>query len=194
MTVIRPNSISGVSSITTNGGDLSLFRSDGTTSDIIVNNVTSGIITATSFVGSGTALTGIDAATLKFGSDTKAQAVAGGVNITGNLGVSGVLTYEDVTNIDSVGVITARDGLRVTGISTFAGNLLPSANNTHDLGATGTRWANAYVNDMHFSNKGSSNSVDGTWGDWTLQEGEYDVFMINNRSGKKFKIKMEEVE
>jgi hypothetical protein len=193
MTVIRPNSISGVSSITTNGGDLSLFRSDGTTSDIIINNVTSGIITATSFVGSGTALTGIDAATLKFGSDTKAQAVAGGVNITGNLGVSGVLTYEDVTNIDSVGVITARDGLRVTGISTFAGNLLPSANNTHDLGATGTRWANAYVNDMHFSNKGSSNSVDGTWGDWTLQEGENKIYMINNRTGKKYSLKMEEV-
>ena len=192
MTVIRPNSISGVSSITTNGGDLSLFRSDGTTSDIIINNVTSGIITATSFVGSGTALTGIDAATLKFGNDTKAQAVAGGVNITGNLGVSGVLTYEDVTNIDSVGVITARDGLRVTGISTFAGNLLPSANNTHDLGATGTRWANAYVNDMHFSNKGSSNSVDGTWGDWTLQEGENKIFMINNRTGKKYSLKMEE--
>ena len=193
MTVIRPNSISGVSSITTNGGDLSLFRSDGTTSDIIINNVTSGIITATSFVGSGTALTGIDAATLKFGNDTKAQAVAGGVNITGNLGVSGVLTYEDVTNIDSVGVITARDGLRVTGISTFAGNLLPSANNTHDLGATGTRWANAYVNDMHFSNKGSSNSVDGTWGDWTLQEGENKIYMINNRTGKKYSLKMEEV-
>ena len=40
--------------------------------------------------------------------------------ITGNLGVSGVLTYEDVTNIDSVGVITARDGLRVTGIATVS--------------------------------------------------------------------------
>ena len=77
-----------------------------------------GVCTATSFVGSGTALTGIDAATLKFGSDTKAQAVAGGVNITGALGVSGVLTYEDVTNVDSIGVITARDGLRVTGIAT----------------------------------------------------------------------------
>ena len=51
MTVIRPNSISGVSSITTNGGDLSLFRSDGTTSDIIVNNVTSGIITAAGDIG-----------------------------------------------------------------------------------------------------------------------------------------------
>ena len=83
-----------------------------------------GVCTATSFVGSGTALTGIDAATLKFGSDTKAQAVAGGVNITGDvsisgaLGVAGVLTYEDVTNVDSIGVITARDGLRVTGIAT----------------------------------------------------------------------------
>ena len=80
--------------------------------------IVTGICTATSFVGSGTALTGIDAATLKFGSDTKAQAVAGGVNITGALGVSGVLTYEDVTNVDSIGVITARDGLRVTGIAT----------------------------------------------------------------------------
>ena len=80
--------------------------------------IVTGVCTATSFVGSGTALTGIDAATLKFGNDTKAQAVAGGVNITGALGVSGVLTYEDVTNVDSIGVITARDGLRVTGIAT----------------------------------------------------------------------------
>jgi len=80
--------------------------------------IVTGVCTATSFVGSGTALTGIDAATLKFGNDTKAQAVSGGVNITGNLGVSGVLTYEDVTNVDSIGVITARDGLRVTGIAT----------------------------------------------------------------------------
>ena len=80
--------------------------------------IVTGVCTATSFVGSGTALTGIDAATLKFGNATKAEAVSGGVNITGNLGVSGVLTYEDVTNVDSIGVITARDGLRVTGIAT----------------------------------------------------------------------------
>ncbi len=86
--------------------------------------IVTGVCTATSFVGSGTALTGIDAATLKFGDDTKAQAVAGGVNITGDvsisgaLGIAGVLTYEDVTNVDSIGVITARDGLRVTGIAT----------------------------------------------------------------------------
>ena len=34
-------------------------------------------------------------------------------NITGNMTVGGVLTYEDVTNIDSVGIITARSGIRI---------------------------------------------------------------------------------
>ena len=83
--------------------------------------IVTGVCTATSFVGSGTALTGIDAATLKFGSDTKAQAVSGGVNITGNLGVSGVLTYEDVTNIDSIGIITARSGIKIGPTAGVAG-------------------------------------------------------------------------
>ena len=53
--------------------------------------IVTGICTATSFVGSGTALTGIDAATLKFGNATKAEAVSGGVNITGDVSVSGAL-------------------------------------------------------------------------------------------------------
>ena len=39
------------------------------------------------------------------------------VDIEGNLTIGGVLTYEDTTNIDSVGVITARGGIRVTGDS-----------------------------------------------------------------------------
>ena len=201
MTVIRPNSISGVTSITAEGGEISYFKSDGTRGNQFTHNIHStGVVTATKFVGSGADLTGIDSTSIKHtDGSVKVQATNTGANLTGNLsvsgnlGVAGVLTYEDVTNVDSVGVITARDGLRVTGISTFAGNLLPSANNTHDLGATGTRWANAYVNDMHFSNKGSSNSVDGTWGDWTLQEGENKIFMINNRTGKKYSLKMEEV-
>ena len=73
-----------------------------------------------------------------------------------------------------------------------SGQFRPAANNTYDLGNTATRWRNAYVNDMHFSNEGSSNSIDGTWGDWTLQEGEDKIFMINNRTGKKYSLKMEE--
>ena len=46
---------------------------------------------------------------------------AASATITGNLGVGGVLTYEDVTNIDSVGVITARSGIKLgaTGANTL---------------------------------------------------------------------------
>ena len=40
------------------------------------------------------------------------------IDFPGSVGVAGVLTYEDVTNVDSVGVITARDGIRCTGIVT----------------------------------------------------------------------------
>lgn len=73
------------------------------------------------------------------------------------------------------------------------GHFHPNLNSTYDLGISGKAWRNLYVNDAHFSNEGHSNSVDGTWGSWTLQEGENDIFMINNRTGKKFAITMKEV-
>ena len=77
---------------------------------------------------------------------------------------------------------------------TSDGHFRPAANSTYDLGMSGYAWRNLYVNDAHFSNEGHSNSVDGTWGSWTLQEGENDIFMINNRTGKKYAITMKEVE
>ena len=59
-----------------------------------------GVVTATSFTGSGDNLTftSISASTGTF---------------TGNVSIGGTLTYEDVTNIDSVGIITAQGGLRI---------------------------------------------------------------------------------
>ena len=49
--------------------------------------------------------------------------VGGGVTITGNLSVGGTVTYEDVTNVDAVGIVTAAKGVRVTegGIVVTAG-------------------------------------------------------------------------
>ena len=54
--------------------------------------------------------------------------VSGILTCTGSVTVGGTLTYEDVTNIDSVGLITAQSGVRVTagglivtsGVSTFS--------------------------------------------------------------------------
>ena len=43
---------------------------------------------------------------------------AGDINIGGNISIGGTLTYEDVTNVDSVGIITASSGIHVAGIVT----------------------------------------------------------------------------
>ena len=79
----------------------------------------------------------------------------------------------------------------------FGSHALPTANNTYDLGTTALRWRNLYVNDLQLSNKAKKeeggNDVDGTWGDFTIQEGESDLFLINNRSGKKYKFNLTEV-
>jgi hypothetical protein len=73
------------------------------------------------------------------------------------------------------------------------GQVLPGADDAQNLGSSTKRWKNIYAADMHFSNKGKTNDVDGTWGDWTLQEGEDSIFMINNRTGKKYSITMKEI-
>lgn len=76
---------------------------------------------------------------------------------------------------------------------TAGGLVLPGSDNAQDLGSFTARWRNIYTADMHFSNEGSQNSVDGTWGNWTLQEGEENIYMLNNRTGRKYKIVLEEV-
>ena len=71
--------------------------------------------------------------------------------------------------------------------------MLPGSDNTYDLGASETRWRNIYTADLQMSNEGSKNDVDGTWGKYTIQEGENDLFLINRRTGKIYKFLLEEV-
>jgi len=55
----------------------------------------------------GITVTGVVTAT------TTTQNISGDLTVTGNLGVGGTVTYEDVTNVDSVGVITARSSINI---------------------------------------------------------------------------------
>ena len=52
-------------------------------------------------------------------------AIDGSLNVGGDVTIPGVLTYDDVTNVDSVGVITARNGIDVTGGSVGIGTDVP---------------------------------------------------------------------
>ena len=116
-----------------------------------ITNAVSGVLTATSFIGNGSGITGI-VTNLVAGDNISLNNSTGTVTITGlaktdrinaeslvvsgvatfssNVTIGGTLTYEDVTNIDSVGLITARNGINVssnginvTGVSTFQSNV-----------------------------------------------------------------------
>ena len=73
-------------------------------------------------------------------------------------------------------------------------NFLPGADNTQDLGSSTKRWANIHSADLHLSNEDTEgNEVDGTTGNWTIQEGEDDLYLLNRKNGKKYRFKLEEI-
>jgi hypothetical protein len=78
---------------------------------------------------------------------------------------------------------------------TAARNFVPGANDTYDLGAVANVWRNIYTGDLHLSNeaKEEGNAVDGTKGNWTIQEGAEHLYILNNKSGKKYRFKLEEM-
>ena len=103
-----------------------------TTAITTTEDLSVGVVTASSFSGSltgnATGLSGTPDITVN--NITGAAFTASSGNITGALNVGGVLTYADVTNVDSVGMVTARKGLQVladganiTGIATVSSDV-----------------------------------------------------------------------
>jgi len=105
----------------------------------------------------------------------------------------GFRTTQAITTLPANTTLTQ---ITLTGQTTVSGNIIPSSNTTWDLGSTTARWNNIYTGDLHLSNEGKSdgNMVDGTKGNWTVQEGEQSLFLINNKTGKKYRFAIEEIE
>ena len=98
----------------------------------------------------------------------------------------------DIVNTQNNDIKFGTNGLFRSFINS-SGHYVPYANNTYDLGTSSNRWRNVYTNDLNLSNEGGANDVDGTWGSWTIQEGEDDLFLLNRRNGKKYKFNLSEV-
>ena len=159
----------------------------------------------------GITVTGIVTATVLDTNVATLNVTGGHVNVGTNiqLGDAGIVTATSyrgdgpqLTGI-SIDATSLKDGssnvivqASASAVTVTAGkHLNPATTNTTDLGTSSLRWRNLYTQDLQLSNESSGgNDVDGTWGDWTLQEGETDIFMINNRTGKKYKINMTEVD
>ena len=106
---------------------------------------------------------------------------------------------ELVTVGDTTTELDAESGLTfASNVLTVTGDILPEANGTRDLGTSSYRWRNIYTSDLDLSNESrkdeGGNEVDGTWGAYTIQEGEDDLFLINRRSGKRYKFNLTEVD
>ena len=93
-----------------------------------------GIITANTFKGdltgnvTGNADTATTAGTVTTAAQTNITSLGTltSLSVNGNVSIGGTLTYDDVTNIDSVGLVTAREGIHViagAGVSIAAGGL-----------------------------------------------------------------------
>ena len=122
-----------------------------TAANINSHNINStGIITAVSFVGNLTggasSITGsphVSLGNVNAGIATFTGALSGTTaNFSGNVTVGGVLTYEDVKNVDSIGIITARTGV-------FVGDFLDVGSNIK-LGNSGVITATTFKGDGDF--------------------------------------------
>ena len=79
-------------------------------------------------------------------------------------------------------------------VLTTGGNIIPDTNDSQDLGSTTKRWRNIFTGDLQLSNVGTGgNEVDGSEGNWTMQEGASDLFLINRVTGKKYKFNLTEI-
>ena len=185
-----------------------------------------GVVTATSFSGSGANLTGlattetvrtdtltvagvstltgavnVDATTDSTSSSTGALIVDGGLGVAKNvyigagLSVAGTLTYEDVTSVVSVGLITAKSGVNITG-----GELTVGSGITMGIAGVATFSGTADVHlhdnvkllagdssDLSVYHSGSQGIINNSTGNLSLQSSGN--IWIENQAGSKVYIK-----
>jgi len=190
--------------------DVSDFMTNGANNRVLTATGTDAMNAEANLTYSGTEFfcsvgTNLNASIVQLSHDTAAD---DGVGITlsrttsdSDLAAIGVLEVDELS-------MMSREGMNfyTGGGSTYnatilraridsSGHFVPGANDTYDLGASGNVWRNIYTGDLHLSNeaKEEGNAVDGTKGNWTIQEGAEHLYILNNKSGKKYRFKLEEM-
>ena len=105
--------------------------------------------------------------------------VIGNQTISRNLTVSGNINITTTLNANNAVLNAATLG------STVSGNIIPIANASYNLGTPGLRWGTVYMGDLSLSNG---------IGDYTIVEGEDDLFLYNNKRNKVYKFALVEVD
>jgi len=144
-----------------------------------------------------------------------------GIDISTDNEISVDVNQLGITEYTGVGdVIISTDNEISVEFTSLSTDLIPDANATWDLGTADKKWKDLYLDtatiylgdatikseentilvqnlktqDLTLSNEQSTgNSIDGSTGNWTIQEGENDLFLINNKNGKRYKFVLSEI-
>jgi len=92
-------------------------------------------------------------------------------NSAGSFGASTNLNFDSTSNL-----------LSLTGSFGMLGSITPNADTTYNLGSSEKRWANVYTGDLHLRNDR---------GDWTIVEERDYLCVVNNITGKKYKMMLQ---
>lgn len=108
------------------------------------------------------------------------KASPAGVSMTGTTD-NGIMTLNGTSPN-----VTVESNLSFTGtLLQVTGSILPGANTTYDLGSATFRWNIVYTGDLNLKNE---------YGDWTIVEGEDDLYLYNNKKNKVYTINITEVD
>ena len=156
------------------------------------------------------------------GSDTGSVYTEGfGIDISTDNEISVDVNQLGIIEYTGVGdVIISTDNEISVEFTSLSTHLIPDTNITWDLGTPTNKWRDLYLDngtlylgdatikseentilvqnlktqDLTLSNEQSTgNSIDGSTGNWTIQEGENDLFLINNKNGKTYKFTLTEI-
>ena len=163
------------------------FSGDDTTTVFTLSESTTStsiIVTANGVVQSPGNAYGVSGTTLTF---TEAPATNDAIEVRY---VSSAFTLDSTISNGSLYATVSSTNVEINT------DVLPDVDATHDLGSTTFRWNNVYTTDLHLSNmnKEQGNDVDGTNGDWTIQEGDENLYLINNTTGKRYSFVLKEIE
>tara|TARA_R100001460_G_scaffold31829_2_gene62574 strand:+ start:405 stop:2216 length:1812 start_codon:yes stop_codon:yes gene_type:complete len=177
---------SAVTTAKINNDAVTLAKMASGTDGNLISYDTSGNPVAVATGNSGQVLTSAGAGAVPSFQTIAAAAITSTANGANNR----IATYSDSDSLNGEANLTF-DGSTLT----VTGAVVPGANDTYDLGASGNVWRDIYTGDLHLTNEAKSegNAVDGTKGNWTIQEGEESLFILNNKSGKKYRFKLEEM-
>lgn len=142
-------------------------------------NLSGNNLSVTSSAAIGTTLTVTGATVLSSTLAVSGNVSGGNLNVTGNIVDTGALSILTGAN----GNITLSPN--GTGVVISTANTIPSANATYDLGSTTARWKTVFTSDLDLNNG---------IGDWTIVEGEDDLFLYNNKKGRVYKFALIEVD